>query len=359
MTHTTTEFRVRRQDLRKTEVAHTFAEPAEGQVRFAIDAFALTSNNITYGAFGEAMKYWNFYPAPDGWGIIPVWGFATVTESKLLGFAPGDRFYGYWPMASHAILTPGRVSPHGFSDVSPHREGLAAAYNGYVAADGLCPPAEEARYALFRGLYTTSFLIDDHIAETFPDAEAVILSSASSKTAIGLAQALYQRGGVSVVGLTSAANVGFVQSTGVYDKVISYDDLDALDTAKRSVFVDFAGNAATRAKVHTLFGDRLAASLTIGATDWDAPRGDATDLPGPRPVMFFAPSVAAQRIAEWGPAGFNAKLTTAWEGFLESTQGWLQIVADKGTAALERHYRDLLEGRVQPQQGISLTLRDV
>ena len=62
-------------------------------MRFAIDRFALTSNNITYGAFGDAMKYWDFFPAPDGWGIIPVWGFATVTESRALGFAPGERYY--------------------------------------------------------------------------------------------------------------------------------------------------------------------------------------------------------------------------------------------------------------------------
>ena len=48
----------------------------EGQVRLRVNHFALTSNNITYAAFGDAMNYWNFYPSGQaGWGIIPVWGF--------------------------------------------------------------------------------------------------------------------------------------------------------------------------------------------------------------------------------------------------------------------------------------------
>ncbi len=357
MTNTTTEFRVRRQDLRKTEVAHTFAEPAEGQVRFAIDAFALTSNNITYGAFGEAMKYWNFYPAPDGWGIIPVWGFATVVESRALGFAPGDRYYGYWPMASHAILTPGKQRPDSFSDIAEHRAGLASAYNGYTRAK-TATVADDARYALFRGLYITSFLIDDYLPEVAPGVTQVLLSSASSKTAIGLAQALKVRGGVKVVGLTSGANADFVMHTGVYDSVVSYDAIETLDPSARSAFVDFAGNEATRARVHRHFGDALATSLMIGATDWDSPRGGGGDLPGPKPEMFFAPSVLAQRIAEWGPGGFDSRLTAAWESFLDSTEGWLEIVRDRGAASAEKHYRDLLEGRASPKQGVILTLLD-
>ena len=354
MTNATTEFRVRRQDLRKTEIAHTFAEPAEGQVRFAVDRFALTSNNITYGAFGDAMKYWDFFPAPDGWGIIPVWGFATVTESRALGFAPGERYYGYWPMASHAILTPGKQRADSFSDVADHRNGLASVYNSYTRAS----TDDEARYALFRPLYITSFLIDDYLPEIAPGVTQVLLSSASSKTAIGLAQALKVRGGVKIVGLTSGANAEFVVHTGVYDSVVSYDAIETLDPATASAFVDFAGNAATRARIHRHFGDALAASLMIGATDWDAPREAASDLPGPTPEMFFAPTVLAQRIAEWGPGGFDSRLTAAWESFLDSTGRWLEIVTGSGTAATEVYYRDLLEGRALPRHGFILSLLD-
>ena len=349
----TTEFRVRRGDLRRTEVAVTFPELAAGQARFRIDRFALTANNITYAAFGEIMNYWQFFPAPDGWGIVPVWGFATVVESLVPEIAAGARYYGYWPMASHAVLTPGRWRDGGFSDVAPHRSGLAAVYNGYATV----ATGDEARYALFRPLYILSFLVDDYLVEAVPDATRILVSSASSKTAIGLAQALKMRGGVETVGLTAPGNIGFVQSTGLYDRVLAYDALETLAAGTRTVFVDFAGNAATRARVHRHCGDALAASLLIGATDWDAaPAPPGAALPGPVPAMFFAPAVLAQRIAEWGRDGFEARLGTAWDSFVESTQGWLEVVTAGGPAAAEHHYRDLLEGRARPAQGIVLSL---
>ena len=56
---------------------------AAGQVRLAVERFALTANNITYAAFGEAMKYWQVFPAGDAaMGCLPVWGFATVSRTR-------------------------------------------------------------------------------------------------------------------------------------------------------------------------------------------------------------------------------------------------------------------------------------
>mgnify|MGYP003348760026 CR=1 FL=1 len=94
---------VGREDLGATRLrAEPDPDPAalgEGEVHFAIERFSLTANNITYGAFGDRMGYWRFFPSgEDGWGIIPVWGFATVTASRASGIEPGTRFYGYWPM---------------------------------------------------------------------------------------------------------------------------------------------------------------------------------------------------------------------------------------------------------------------
>ena len=52
-----------------------------------MDAFALTTNNITYAVFGAAMQYWDFFPTadPDVWGCVPVWGFAEVVETTSDG----------------------------------------------------------------------------------------------------------------------------------------------------------------------------------------------------------------------------------------------------------------------------------
>ena len=62
----TATFIVGRTDLRRTRWQEQPAVPlAEGAVRLRIDRFALTSNNITYGAFGEGMSYWSFFPTGD------------------------------------------------------------------------------------------------------------------------------------------------------------------------------------------------------------------------------------------------------------------------------------------------------
>ncbi len=79
---TTTEFLVRKDHLATTSLRTTSNAPLlEGQVRVAIDHFALTSTNITYAAMGDAMQYWQFFPVADadgaGWGRLPVWGFCT------------------------------------------------------------------------------------------------------------------------------------------------------------------------------------------------------------------------------------------------------------------------------------------
>jgi len=102
-----------------------------------IDSFALTSNNITYAVFGEAMRYWQFFPSGEaGWGIVPVWGFGQVLQSQHPGVAVGERLYGYWPMANHAVLQPDRLDASGFTDAAPHRAPLPAIYNHYSRCHG-------------------------------------------------------------------------------------------------------------------------------------------------------------------------------------------------------------------------------
>ena len=302
-------FQVSRANLRESRVVPDPDAPAarplaDGQARLRIDAFALTSNNITYAAFGEAMKYWDFFPTGDAhWGCIPVWGFADVVESRAEGVAVGERLYGYWPMGRFLVVQPVRVGKHGFVDGSAHRAALPAVYNQIqrCAADPGYVAAQEAQQALLRPLFTTSFLIDDFLDDHgFFGARQVLLSSASSKTAFGTALCLAlrrgQAGAPRVVGLTSPANLDFCRSLGVYDEVRTYDAAPAMDTQLPSVYVDFAGNAALRRAIHVHFGDALRYSCSVGGTHWDE-LGSGRDLPGPRPTLFFAPERIARRSA--------------------------------------------------------------
>jgi len=71
------DFVVRRDDLQRTAVLPaSLPALADGQVLLKIDAFSFTANNITYAVIGEMLRYWEFFPAADGWGRVPVWGFA-------------------------------------------------------------------------------------------------------------------------------------------------------------------------------------------------------------------------------------------------------------------------------------------
>jgi hypothetical protein len=86
----------------------------------------------------------------------------------------------------------------------PHRAALAPTYNQYtrVAADPAYARGHEAEIALFRPLFTTAFLLADN---GFFGGRVVLPSSASSKTALGLAFLLShtRRGQCEVIGLTS------------------------------------------------------------------------------------------------------------------------------------------------------------
>jgi len=363
----TVDFLVRKDRLVNSELRESPASPpAEGQIRLGVDTFALTANNITYAAFGDAMDYWKFFPAADGWGRIPVWGFGTVLESRCPGVAVGERFYGYYPMSSHAMLQPVRLSPAGFSDGDEHRAALHAVYNSYsrCATDPFHTAQTEDVEALLRPLFITSWLIDDFFADNdFFGAighgrGTMLLSSASSKTAYGTAFQLAQRTGIEVIGLTSATNVAFCDSLGCYHRVFTYDQLDRLAADAACIYVDFAGNAALRANIHARFRN-LKYSCSVGGTHVEQ-LGGARDLPGPRATLFFAPAQIRKRTAEWGAAGLGQRLLQDWQAFItkacDPAAPWLVVEHHTGPQAVSAAYATVLGGSGNPRLGHMLSL---
>ena len=343
---------VTKTDLRRAEIRDAAPAPlADGEVRLAIESCALTANNITYAVFGEAMRYWDFFPAPEGFGRVPVWGHARVEASAHPDIAVGQRFYGYWPMSTH-LTVQAKAGKTGFTDASPHRQHLAVVYNQYQAVgedDGL-----EAHKALLQPLFITSFLIDDFLDEnSLFGVKSVVLSSASSKTAIGLAFLLKRRGAAKVVGLTSPRNVAFVEGLGYYDQVVTYDDLPTASVERPAVFVDFAGDAAVRRAVHETFGPDLAFSSAVGGTHWEAERAGG-DVPGVKPVFFFAPDRIAKRRQDWAPGEFEQRYGAAWAPFVADAPRWLKIERSEGQAAMRAAFLAQVEGGTGPDVGVIL-----
>ena len=104
-----TDFVVARNDLQQCKVIETQLPDAaalpDDALLVKVTRFAFTANNITYAVLGDHLKYWQLFPAPEGFGNVPVWGFGEVIASKH----PGDR----------RRRNPVRLFPDG--DASRHR----------------------------------------------------------------------------------------------------------------------------------------------------------------------------------------------------------------------------------------------
>jgi NADPH:quinone reductase-like Zn-dependent oxidoreductase len=343
-----------RDDLSRTSLVEVdVPEPGDGEALLRVDRVGLTANNVTYAVLGDALHYWRFFPAAtEGHGRVPLWGFAEVVASRTDGVEPGQRVYGYLPPASHLLVRPHRVGASGFRDAGPHRASLPAVYNAYAftTADPAHEPEREDLQVLYRPLFLTSFLLADQLAGQ--EADVVVLSSASSRTAYGTAF-LLRGGAAEVVGLTSPRNVGFTTSLGCYDRVLPYDDVPSLAAAP-TAYVDLAGSTPLRRALHDHLGSDLVLDLVVGVTHQDASPAGA--LPGPRPEVFFAPDRVAARTADWGREGLDQRFGEAWRRFAPAVEQWTDVTVSTGPEALRDVWREVLGGSSDPRTGHVLTL---
>jgi hypothetical protein len=324
-----------------------------------VERFAFTANNITYATLGDQLKYWQLFPAPEGFGNIPVWGFGEVIASRHPSIAIGERLFGYFPMATHLVIEAADVRKHGLRDAAAHRQGVAPVYNAYarVSSDSAFEGRNGDYQALLRPLFMLSFLVDDFLREhEFFGARRVMLSSASSKTAFGLAHLLHSNAEpLHVIGLTSAGNADFVRSLGCYHEVVLYDGIEELPVDSPVAFVDMAGNSAISARLHHHFGEAMKYSGQIGLTHRSF-SPDEPELPGVKPAWFFAPDQIRKRAREWGPGGVDQRFGAAWSTFAPTLPKRLTVSEGRGPAAVKQVYLDTLNGRIPPAQGHILSL---
>ncbi|MGB3808441.1 MAG: DUF2855 family protein [Erythrobacter sp.] len=353
---------VRKADLSDAVLVESDPGPLVDEgVRLRIESFALTANNVTYAVVGDGFGYWNFFPPlgaeGEGHGVVPMWGHARVTESNHADIAVGERVYGYLPMATGVDVFPVKVGERGFEDGALHRRDLSPVYNRYsrLAADPEHDPSREAERMIFGPLFRTGFLIDAFMRkEEWFDAREVILTSASSKTALGLASVARENSpDIKRIGLTSERNVEFVEETGLFDKVHTYAEIGNLPLHE-CVAVDFAGNADVLRTLHEHFNQMLAYSCLVGATHVEARSSfeGQDNLPRPKPTLFFAPDHAVAFFEEHGPEEGGARIAKAWHTFLGDVDGTIEVERRSGLEAARQTYLDTLEGTVDPAKGI-------
>ncbi len=357
-------FNVNKKALQQTQFIQqpglSAADLQPGQILVESGEFAFTANNISYAVTGDKFDYWSYFPTGDGaWGNIPVWGYAQVVASKHEAILTGEWLYGYFPMQSQLVMQPENTSDISFLDQYEHRKQLHETYNTYSRLDTKTDTADikgKLRPSL-QPLFWTSFLVDDFIAyHDFFGATQLILVSASSKTSIALAYMLAKRPDIQCIGLTSETNLTFTKGLGLYDEVLTYDELGSLNPDIPTVVVDFSGNGPVLEKLHHLYQDNLKHDCLIGKSHWREETVARDTIPGARPKMFWAPAHVAVRRKEWGEDVYIETLDKNWRDYAHYAGKHYKLTAYKGPDAIKQVYLNTLEGKVNPAEILLLSL---
>lgn len=342
-------------NLFKTEI-ESLEKPdlGENEVLLKIDKYAFTTNNVTYAVAAPKIGYWKFFPAGESWGIIPVWGYATVVASNNESIKEGEQFYGYFPMADYLKVQPGKINPLSFLDFTAHRRELPPVYNSYSRTknDPTFNAAYEDYYPIIKPLFMTSFLNYHFLKDAnFFGADNMVLTSASSKTGLALAFMLKQhqeKDGKKIIGLTSARNLDFVKSTNLYDEVFTYDNAIAEIEKKNTVIIDFAGNADLLLKISEYLADSLKHVSLIGLTDWTSGK-EFRQIPESK--FFFAPAFAQEKFKKDGLEATMIEIAKGLTAFIEQAKDWMELSYVKEWSELADLYTNTLKGSIDPSKG--------
>lgn len=348
MRQTVTQLLVHRRERMRHELRQSeLAAPEAGDVIVRIERFGLSANNVTYAALGDALHYFSFFAVDEEWSALPVWGVASVVESRSELLPVGARLFGFFPAASHATLRIAASTPTGVRADRPQIPREFALYNQYTVADR--DPAyladREGFMVVLRPLFMTGLVLADYlVAKQRLGAELVVISSAASKTAYGVAAALRLRGESDVVGIASTPMVAAAAALDAYSLVRSYDQLTFLASKRSVVYVDVAGSREVRDRLAAHLGAGLRAIISVGLTHWrDGTFGTSSD-PGVVPTeTFFAPGWMAERSRELG-ASFFGRIGTDWRALMALAESKFTLREQRGGEALASSFAALVSG---------------
>ena len=341
---------VNRGDIAESKLSDLASRPlADGEIRTEVGTIGLSSNNVSYASAGDFLGYWAHFSHDDDWGVVPVWGFATVTESLCEDVKVGEQIFGFLPMASEAIFKPANVSALCFTDASDQRANLHPWYTRLYRCDQ-DPVFDESlvnAQPLLWALFMTGWMMADELEG---NVDTVFVSSASSKTAISLGWALKALG-IESVGITSASNKSFVDGLELYTRTTTYEDVDISGSGERCAYIDIAGNAKVTSDMHVLLGDKLVDSVLIGSTH-RAPASEQLPMPGPGPRFFFIPDVAEQKAESMGFEAYHDSFAMAWREFANWSLDWLDFEHATGEQAIQAGYVKNVNESIAPQKAL-------
>lgn len=242
---------------------------------------------------------------------------------------------------------------------------------------------------IFRPLFWTSFWCEDwlHTTGAFNSESSVLISSASAKTAYCLAFVIDLRrkfkqvalpkgkkwvknkiGGEhsspKLIGLTSKRNLKFTQELGLYDEVLTYEQVNQLtQKGDKWIYVDVAGNNGLNSKISELLGSKVIKGVSLGMSD---PSGKVSG-PGSNQKLelFFMVEWLAERRKHLSIKQIAQMQAGAWDALMRTCDQWIKIERiwwagakswmdeSKGVTDL---YQECLEGSVGADRGIIMSM---
>jgi hypothetical protein len=224
---------------------------------------------------------------------------------------------------------------------------------------------KENETMLYRPLFWTAHWFEDKLnIEEYYKARRVLISSASAKTAFCIAYKIRQRAmkGVEVIGLTSSKNMAFTKGLGLFDHVLTYDQVPTLNASDGPwVYVDIAGNTQLNKQILEHLSGHIASAFTIGMTkvlegsDPTANSLDKSESTESTMTLFFTPAHLMVRRQQLSPEEFVAVQKAAWSSLMKDCIDWVRVQTTGGDGVLEK-YQETVDGKVGPNEGLVFSL---
>ncbi|KAK4198019.1 hypothetical protein QBC40DRAFT_284386 [Triangularia verruculosa] len=380
---------------------------APSSVRIQTRLISLTTNTFTYAKLGgnPLLAWWNVWPlpstvSPETHCRISAWGYSEVVESTIASLPVGSRLFGYQPIGTRAEeLQLKESNVAGQYDVvlsdDGLRVGLNAIYNRYHIFGDEDRQSRGLR-ALFYALWQTGWMLNQHVfaweggfkpSHPFGDAggdgwdaekadikgAVIILLAPSGKTGLSFAHELRKgrpedEQPEKVIAVGSEKSKVFSKSTGLFDEVLLYEQVDEIERlakkGQKIVLVNFGarGQAADTwaVRLEEKFGDNVIVLLVGGDPSSSRPPalyGKAMD-PTSNIYQVHAGLVRETAVANLGsPEAYYKAQETAWERF--SREGAVPAIGIRWGNGLEEYkasWDALVDGQYGPETGLVFEL---
>lgn len=342
-------------DFRRLTVNNQAVSPnielSSGAMLVHIERFGFSCNNLASAMAPGVASVWPQAFAAEGDNLLlPVWGIAQVVAANNAEYEVDDWIFGCFPMSRYCLLDPS-VEPLdryaiGIDPLlNPSVENLPVLVN--AGPESL---NEVDLQIMLRPLLMAAFMVLEELTESqFWHCQQIIVSCASSKTAMGLSYFLQEYFHTAtalerpaIIGLTSESKQEFVRTHGHYDRVESYENFRQLDQAD-TVLMDFSGNFKMQRMLMYYLKERLIHAYALGACHWG--EQDAGEVITSC-EYFSALDFYYQRQA--GSSDLNTRFQQSWPGASAAFTEWLKPLAVNGPEGVRWVYEQILAGTSQP-----------